>query len=93
MRVKPILTEKSLADAKVGKYTFGVPSGATKYKIAQLVSDTFGVHVSRVWVVKKGPEIRKSYARKNPTARLPEKRAIVALAKGEKIDLFEEASE
>ena len=92
MIVRPVLTEKSLKDAKEGKYTFSVAYCTTKYKIAELVGKVFGVHVKKVWVIKKGPELKRSYSRKNPTMRLAQKRAVVTLAKGEKIEIFEEVA-
>ncbi len=46
--LKPVITEKSTADAAIGKYTFGVAVYATKTEVRQAVEQLFGVKVVKV---------------------------------------------
>lgn len=89
MKLKPVYTEQSLADAKNGKYSFWVHPGLTKLEIKALVNSSFEVHVKRVTtVMRPGGTKRTVYGKiqKQPAR----KRAIVTLKQGEKISLFEE---
>lgn len=70
---KPIITEKSSLSTAKGEYLFQVEPKANKRQIAQAVKAAFGVKVKKVRVLR--------YA--------SEKRAIVQLAEGEKIAVFE----
>ncbi len=88
--LKPILTEKSLREAKDGAYSFWVDVNLTKFQIKKLVEDTFKVHVIRIRVVKKGGSVSKKMRRTK--VELPQKKAIVRLKEKEKIELFEELS-
>jgi len=71
---KPIITEKSTEATGLGKYAFQVDRRANKKEIARAVEKFFGVHAQKVWTVMM-PGKRK--------------KAIVQLAEGEKIDIFE----
>lgn len=46
--IAPIITERSVAIAYDGKYTFKVAKGATKPEIRKAVEDLFGVKVLKV---------------------------------------------
>jgi large subunit ribosomal protein L23 len=70
---KPVVTEKSTQQTALGRYTFLVAKQATKGQIAKAVADYFKVDVKRVWT-----KVIKD-----------QKRAIVQLAEGQKIDIFE----
>ncbi len=89
MKLIPVITEKSMKDAASGMFTFWVPAGLTKTQIKKVISDGFGVHVKEVRTINF-----KSGFRKNARGRIQRvlggKKAIVKLAKDEKIDLFEE---
>lgn len=87
--IKPIYTEKSLQEAKNGKYTFEVPLNMNKKQIAAQVSKLFGVKVISVRTVKKGPEKGRNARGKNFAFGVV-KKAIIMLKSGEKIDVFEE---
>lgn len=88
MKLVPILTEKSLKNAKEGKYSFWVNKAFNKYQIKKLVEESFEVHVRKVWVAKKGENLKRG----NLGKRYEEasKKAVVTLAEKEKLDLFEE---
>ncbi len=88
MKLTPVLTEKSLDQAKDGNYTFLVDTKLNKYQIRKLVSEVFGVNVTRVRTLKVPGEIKKTTKGKNRII-LPQKKAIVTLTGKEKINLFE----
>ena len=86
---RPIVTEKSMKLSESRLYTFEVDKDATKPQIAKAVADKFNVKVLKVRTInvkgeiKSQRRVRKTYQ----TAGL--KKAIVQVAKGGKIALFE----
>ena len=85
--VKPVVSEKSYALLDAGVYTFVVHPDANKTEIRQAVESIFGVHVTKVNTLnRKGKKKRRGrwFGTRPDT-----KRAIVTLAEGQKIDLFE----
>lgn len=90
---RPIISEKSLTDASYGKYTFEVSLKATKEKIAKAVKEIFGVDATMVkTLVVKGRTKKALKTRKNIKI-TPWKKAIIKVKSGQKIDLFETASQ
>jgi large subunit ribosomal protein L23 len=89
MKLKALLTEKSLEKAKNGKYSFWVDKGLTKYQIKKLINETFGVNVIDVRTVNIKGEIKRTNRGSIKTIK-PQKKAIVTLKEKEKIELFEE---
>jgi large subunit ribosomal protein L23 len=87
--IKPLITEKSMKDAALGRYTFAVAKSANKAKIVEDVIKMFKVTpVNIKTIVVKGKNVMN---RKNREMNLEQnwKKAIVELAKGQKIDLFD----
>ena len=87
--IAPIVSEKSYALIEQGVYTFRVHTSASKPEIHDAVEAIWGVKVVKVNTLnRKG---KKTRARKsNRTGSKPDtKRAIVTLAAGEDIPLFE----
>lgn len=90
--IKPLVTEKSMKDVSLGKYTFAVAKSASKGEIKQVVGDMFNVHVVSVSTsVLKGRKTRVGKRREEIDATMW-KRATVSLRKGERISLFEPGS-
>ena len=89
MKFAPILTEKTMKDAKNGFYTFWVDRFLTKNMISKLISKIFGVHVTSVRTINYKGGVKRNYKGKKETVKAG-KKAIVALGDKEKIDLFEE---
>ena len=85
--ISPIISEKSYAEAERGKYTFIVNPRATKPDIRRAVEQIWGVRVRSVNTMKRhGKTVRRRWVQgKRPHAR----RAVVTLAPGEKIAIFE----
>ena len=87
--IKPVFTEKSLKDAKLGSYTFKVEPRMDKKRIAVEISKIFDVMVTRVRTIKTGGEKGRNAKGKN-FSKLATKKAIVTLKEGDKISIFEE---
>lgn len=88
MKLKPVLTEKSLSDAKNGKYTFYVSKNLTKFQIKDLVGKAFGVTVTGVRTMTKKAVTKKNNLGKK-VSKASIKKCLVTLKDKEKIDLFE----
>jgi len=83
------MTEKSLAGGRPGRYTFVVDRRATKRQIKAAVEAQFSVSVMKVNTLINKSEAKKLRGRsKNKNARLS-KKAIVTLAKNQKIEELE----
>lgn len=84
---KPVISEKSYTDADGGKYTFVVDLKATKPDIRRAVEEIWNVHVRDVNTIRRrGKKVRRQlhFGRRPDT-----RRAVVTLAAGEKIEIFE----
>jgi large subunit ribosomal protein L23 len=88
--VAPIVSEKSYALMEAGVYTFRVHPEASKPEIRDAVQSIFGVKVARVNTLNR-PGKRKRNRKTFTYGKRPDtKRAIVTLAEGETIDLFQD---
>jgi large subunit ribosomal protein L23 len=88
--VAPVVSEKSYALMEAGVYTFTVQTGATKPEIRDAIQTIFGVKVARVNTLNR-PGKRKRNRKTFTYGKRPDtKRAIVTLAAGETIDLFQD---
>jgi large subunit ribosomal protein L23 len=85
--MRPLITEKAQIMTGQGKYAFEVDKRANKMQIKEAVEVAFSVKVQEVNTsVMKGK--RRRYGR--ALTKQPDwKKAIVTLAPGEKIELFE----
>ena len=85
---RPLVTEKSMAGAEQGKYTFRVEKTSNKIEIAQAVEQIFNVKVHSVnTMIVKGKKRRLGRHKEGKTADW--KKAIVSLKPGYKIEIFE----
>lgn len=87
--IKPIITEKSLASAAKGWYTFAVTLMSRKTEIAAAVSGLYGVTVTSLRTLIMHGKQRKSGKRMKRVLRQDWKKALVRLKSGEKIDAFD----
>lgn len=85
--MRPLITEKAQVMTAQNKYAFEVDKRANKMQIKEAVEVAFNVRVNSVnTATMKGKN--KRYGRRE--SKLPDwKKAIVTLAAGEKIELFE----
>jgi large subunit ribosomal protein L23 len=88
--IAPVVSEKSYALMEQGVYTFKVHPGASKPQIRNAVQEIFGVKVARVNTLNRQGK-RKRNRRTFTYGKRPDtKRAIVTLAPGESIELFQD---
>ncbi len=87
--IAPIITEKSMRDAALGKFTFKVAVEANKPLIKQAIEDKFKVKVLQTSVsIVKGRTDRRGIKREEFVKRAW-KKATVKLPKDQKIALFD----
>jgi large subunit ribosomal protein L23 len=88
--IRPVVSEKSYALMDNSVYTFIVQPDASKPQIRDAVQEIFGVKVAKVNTLNR-PGKRKRNRRTFTYGKRPDtKRAIVTLAPGETIDLFQD---
>jgi large subunit ribosomal protein L23 len=87
--LKPVVSEKSYALLEANQYTFIVHPSASKPEISDAVESIFDVTVLKVNTLnRQGKKIRNRRTGK-VGSKSSTKRAIVTLAEGDSIDLFE----
>lgn len=86
---KPIITERSLSQAKIGLYTFAVNLHTTKLKIKKEVEEQFKVNVESVRTITLKTKTKKVGKLFRTKEGKHWKKAIVKVKKGQKIPLFE----
>ena len=86
--LRPVVSEKSYALLDQNVYTFVVAPDANKIEIKQAVESIFNVKVTRISTLNRKGK-RKRNRRTNTLGKRPDtKRAIVALAADDRIDIF-----
>ena len=86
--IRPIITEESMQNIALKKYTFEVPMTVNKIEIKKAVEEVFGVKVAKVNTMHVLGKIKRMG--RNEGRRPSYKKAIVTLAKGSKtIELLE----
>ncbi len=87
---RPVITEKSTLLQEQNKYVFEVVPSANKAQVREAVERAFSVRVTGVNMVKNSGETRR--LRNGRQLRVPaRKKAIVTVAPGDTIQLFEGA--
>ena len=85
---RPLLTEKSMDQSHYGKYTFRVANDANKIEIADAIEKMYKVKVTKVNTLNVRGKPRR--VGRYPQGRTADwKKAIVTLAEGQTITLFE----
>jgi len=87
--IRPVISEKSYALIAEGKYTFRVDERAHKTQIAQAVHEVFGVEVAQVRTSRVRSKPKRRGLSRGRTRSW--KKAVVEVAPGERIELFEGA--
>ncbi len=88
--IEPVVSEKSYALMADGKYTFRVDDRAHKTQIRLAVEEVFGVDVVEVRTIKVRSKPKRRGLHRGSTRSW--KKAIVQLAPGDRIELFEGAA-
>jgi len=87
--IEPVLTEKSNALRDEGRYTFRVDARADKEMVMEAVRRMFQVHPLSCNIINVKSKPKRLRGRSGRTSTW--KKAIVRLAEGEKIAVFEGA--
>jgi large subunit ribosomal protein L23 len=85
--IRPVVSEKSYAGLEANKYTFLVHPEASKTEIKEAIQKIWNVHVVNVNTLKRKGKIKRQ--RFVEGKRPDQKRAIVTLAEGDQIEIFE----
>jgi large subunit ribosomal protein L23 len=86
--IRPVISEKSVAATERNNYTFAVARDANKFQIKAAVEAEFKVDVLGVRVLSVQPK-QKRRGRKTLGMVPGWRKAIVTIAPGQKIELFE----
>jgi large subunit ribosomal protein L23 len=85
--IRPVVSEKSYAGLERNSYTFLVDARANKTEIKEAVQQIWNVQVVGVNTLhRRGKVKRRGYT---SGKRADEKRAVVTLAEGDSIEIFE----
>jgi len=87
--IRPVVSEKSYGLLEDGVYTFVVDPRATKIQIHEAVEAIFSVRVVKVNTLNRKGKRKRNRKSQTFGSRPNIKRAIVTLAPGARIDLFE----
>lgn len=85
--LKPIITEKAMADMSEGKYTFKVRLDANKTQVKDAIEQIFKVTVLGVNTMRMHGKVRRMG--KFQGRRSDWKKAVVQLKEGDSIKVFE----
>jgi large subunit ribosomal protein L23 len=85
--IRPLITEKNTNLMSLNKYSFQVDRSANKLEIKQAIESIFNVSVTAVHTMNVRGKLRRRGMRYGYTADW--KKAIVTLAEGDRIELFE----
>jgi large subunit ribosomal protein L23 len=86
--LRPVISEKSVAETERNNYTFAVARDANKFQIKAAVEAEFKVTVLGVRVISVQPKQKRRGRRQMGT--VPGwRKAVVTIAAGQKIELFE----
>ncbi len=85
--IRPLITEKNTNLMALNKYSFEVNGSANKLQIKQAIEEVFSVTVTAVHTMNVRGKLRRRGNRYGYSADW--KKAIVTLAEGNRIELFE----
>ena len=87
--IAPVISEKTYALLEQNVYVFKVHPSASKPEIRKAVEEIFEVTVTNVNTLNRKGKVRRN-RRNNTLGKRPDtKRAIVTLAEGDSIEIFE----
>jgi large subunit ribosomal protein L23 len=86
--IRPVVSEKSYAGLEQNRYTFLVRRDANKTEIKEAIQQIWNVRVLRVNTLNARGKVKRF--RYTMGKRPDEKRAVVTLAEGDSIEIFEQ---
>jgi large subunit ribosomal protein L23 len=87
--IRPVVSEKSYGLLDHGVYTFIVAPDANKVEIRHAVEAIFGVNVVKVNTLNRPGKRKRNRGKSTYGKRADTKRAVVTLATGQNIPIFE----
>lgn len=87
--IAPVISEKSYELLEQGVYIFKVHPSASKPEIRQAVESIFEVTVTKVNTLNRKGKVRRNRRNNTVGKKADTKRAIVTLAEGDSIEIFE----
>jgi len=87
--LRPVVSEKSYSLLDRNVYTFVVHPDASKIEIRSAVEEIFNVRVTKVNTLNRKGKRKRNRRQATFGKRSDTKRAVVTLAAGSRIDLFE----
>jgi large subunit ribosomal protein L23 len=85
--IRPVVSEKSYAGLERNTYTFLVSHGANKTEIKEAIQQIWNVRVVNVNTITRKGKVKRT---RLGTGRRPDqKRAVVTVAEGDSIEIFE----
>ncbi len=87
--IRPVVSEKSYSLIENNVYTFVVASESSKPEIKQAVESIFDVKVLKVNTLNRKGKRKRNRRNFSYGSRPDQKRAIITLAEGDSIELFE----
>jgi large subunit ribosomal protein L23 len=88
----PIISEKSMSEASLGRYTFKVANDAGKYDIKKAVEEKFKVNVTKITTVLVKGRGKRQGTRRVDVVQTPYKKALVTVKEGQKIAIFDQGT-
>jgi large subunit ribosomal protein L23 len=85
--IRPVVSEKSYSGLERGAYTFLVAPSANKTEIKEAIQKIWNVRVTSVNTINRKGKVKR--ARVGTGKRPDQKRAVVTLAAGDSIEIFE----
>ena len=86
---RPVDTEKTRYQAAQGQYVFEVARQANKIEVRRAIESIYGVDVTSVNMMVMPAKGNKRSGRRRIVRRASWKKAIVTLAEGQQLDVFE----
>jgi large subunit ribosomal protein L23 len=87
--IAPVVSEKSYEQLEQNVYVFKVDTSATKPEIRRAIESIFDVTVTKVNTLNRKGKVRRNRRSNTVGKRADSKRAIVTLAEGDSIKIFE----
>ncbi len=85
--IRPLLTEKSVRNQAMNKYSFYVSKDATKIDVKIALWQLYGVKPTKVNITKGYAKHKLGKNRKPIQKKAEMRKAVVTLKKGEKLDI------
>ena len=87
--IAPVVSEKSYEQHEKNVYVFKVQTSASKPEIRNAIESIFDVTVTKVNTLNRKGKVRRNRRNNTLGKRADTKRAIVTLAEGDSIQIFE----